>query len=179
MITVDASIKDRFFDRDAVIRAIGRENVRRLSKMGAFICQRARTAILRRGPKRKVNGRRASSKPGQPPYVWSRDSFATLRNIQFGLSRDNNAVLIGPRAVPSLRLKRSSAKTVPELLEKGGTSRVAVDPNTGEAIGYVPENDSKVVFRAATYEARPFMGPALQAEIAAGTVRDVWSARVA
>lgn len=178
MITVTANIKDRFFDREKVVQQIGRANVRKLSKMGAFIQRRARTS-LRRGPRRRIRGRTVPSTPGTPPRVWSRDSFATLKNILFGLSRDNNAVLIGPRIVPSRKPKGSSAQTVPELLEHGGTAMVAVDPDSGEPLGYTPKDDRNVVMRKANYSARPFMGPALQAEIAAGTVRDVWSARVA
>jgi hypothetical protein len=179
-IVLEANIKERFFDREKVVRQIGRENVRKLSKMGAYVRQRARTDILRRGPRRKivVGGVRRSqaSAPGQPPYVWSRNAFVTLRNILFGLDRIGNAVLIGPRFVPSKRLKRSSAVTVPELLEKGGTSAVPVDPDTGEALGYQP--DSWGSYKSVHYAARPFMGPALNKEIAAGTVQSVWAARV-
>lgn len=179
MITFDASIKNRFFDREKVIKQVGRANARKLSRIGAFVRRRARTSILRRGPRRRVNGRTVPSRPGQPPHVWSRDSFATLRNIMFGLSRDGNAVLIGPRKVPSRQLTGSSAQTVPELMEHGGTGQIAVDPDTGEPLGFIPKNDEKVLLRKARYEPRPFMGPALSAEIAAGTIRDVWSARVA
>lgn len=181
-IVLEANIKDRFFDREKVVKQIGRENVRKLSKMGAYVRQRARTDILRRGPRRKIKvggvKRSQASAPGQPPYVWSRNSFVTLRNILFGLDRIGNAVLIGPRAVPSKRLKNSSAVTVPELLEKGGTSSVAVDPETGEALGYQPTGNTAFAMRSVHYAARPFMGPALQKEIAAGTVQSVWSARV-
>ncbi len=137
IIAFEANIKDRFFDREKVVRQIGRANVKRLSKMGAYVQRRARTAILRRGPRRRINGRTKASPAGQPPYVWSRDTFATLRNILFGLDRIGNAVLIGPRGIPSLRLRNSSASTVPQLLEHGGSNQVAVDPETAKHWGTV------------------------------------------
>lgn len=178
IITFEANIKDRFFDREKVVQQIGRANVRKLSKIGAFVRRRARTS-LRRGPRRRIKGRTVPSAPGSPPRVWSRDSFATLKNILFGLSRDGNAVLIGPRKVPSSKLSGSSAQTVPELLEHGGSAQVAVDADTGDALGFTPKQAIRgVVMRKALYQPRPFMGPALRAEISAGTIRDVWSARV-
>ncbi len=183
VINLTAEVKDRFFDRQKVIESIGRANARRLSRIGAFVRRRAITDVLRRGPKRrKKNGRRPSAKAGQPPYVWSNDSFATLRNVLFGLSWDNNAVVIGPRLVPSLKgmVRGSSAKTLPELLTKGGTNRVQQWSNDGETweMGKAPQAAFHRTVQA-RYHPHPFMGPALEREIAVGTIGDVWSAEVA
>jgi hypothetical protein len=178
---VDASFKDFFFDRQRVIDLIGRENVRRLSKMGAYLRQRARTDVLRR--------RSASSPPGSPPSVHSRNDYATLRNIQFGLDWANNALKVGPVGIPSLFLAPgSSATTVPQLLEFGGTSRIreysfnSVRWNRGKP----PRNLTTSQQRAFTtrtinahYEPRPFMAVALERERRAGTLGRVFSARVA
>jgi hypothetical protein len=177
-VVMTSEIKDRFFDRAAIIAILGREDARRLSKMGAYVRRRARTDILRRAPKRKNrNGRRASAAPGRPPLVHSNDSFANLRNILFGLSDDNNAVVIGPRFVPSMRLERSSAKTVPELLEKGGSAVVEQWSNDGDTWQFGSSRAAEYHrMVSARYHPHPFMGPALQKEIDAGVVANVWSA---
>lgn len=178
---IHASAKDLFFDRARVINAISAENHKRLSKAGAFIRQRARTAILRR--------RKRVSKPGEPPSVRSRDSFANLRNILFFLSKDWESVVIGPRVVPSARLKRSNRRTVPELLEKGGTSMVTKTRLTGggsssnEGVWLYGDRkgerwkDAEKLHYMARYQPRPFMGPALDAEIKAGSIGNLWVTR--
>lgn len=181
MITFTAQVKDRFFDRQQVVEMIGRANVRKLSRIGAFVSRRAMTDILRRGPSRRKRGRRPSARAGQPPYVWSNNSFASLRNILFGLSSDNNSVVIGPRLVPSMKrlMVSSSAQTLPELLTKGGTNRVPQWSNDGEV--WEMGHSAQAAFHrtvTAHYNPHPFMGPALDREIAAGTVTDVWSAKV-
>lgn len=180
MTTVTAQIQQRFFDRDKVIQQLGRDNVRKLSRMGAFVRRRARTDVLRRAPGRRGKrgkGERRSSPAGQPPLVHSRSNHATLRNIQFGLGNDNASVSIGPLFVPSLRPKGSSARTIPELLTKGGSARVEQHSFDGEQwqLGNLPQAPHHRSVNA-RYEARPFMSVALDREIKAGTVADVWSA---
>ncbi|QDV23588.1 hypothetical protein [Aureliella helgolandensis] len=192
MLTVTSQIKDRFFDRQTVIEQIGRENVRRLGRMGAYVRQRARTDILRRGRRTRIqepgrnkqNGRftrgrsgRSSAASGRPPHVHSRDSVATLRNIQFGLGADDASVLIGPLALNGNKPQGSAAKTIPELLTKGGTARVpkySFDNSVWYTGNYSQAPHQRSV--TARYKPHPFMGPALDKEIAAGTVDRVWSA---
>ena len=170
---VHASAKDFFFDRKKVIEAISAENHKRLSKAGAFIRQRARTDILRR--------RKRPSRPGQPPTVHSRDSFLNLRNILFFLSKDWETVVIGPRAIPSRALKNSNRRTVPELMEKGGWVKTRFKmrgkvyvPHYWSIYDSLPEHEQIDIAR---YQARPFMGPALDKEIKAGTIGNLWTAR--
>lgn len=142
-LTVSASIKDSFFDRERVIEQIGRENAKRLGRAGAFIRRTARSSLRRR---------KGSSTPGNPPSVHSRDRSATLKNILFGL--DGESVLIGPVGLSSRRLRNSSAQTVPELIEKGGTAMVKG--------------------KRGRYSAFPFMEPALNKEVEAGNVANLW-----
>lgn len=143
--TIEANITDMFFDRKKVLEQIGRENARKLSKAGAFIRQRGKTKLRRR---------KTPARAGQPPSVHSKDSVATLKNIQFALNRDWESVVIGPIGLRSRRLVGSSADTVPELQEFGGTGTVRN--------------------RRVSYDKHPFMGPALQEEAAAGTISDLW-----
>src|SRR5574343_208374 len=114
-MSVSLEIKDMFFDRQKVIDEVSAENRRKLSKAGAFVRTRARSKLRRR---------KKASAPGQPPSVHSRDSRATLKFILFGLSEDKQSVVIGPVGLPSMRLRDSSASTIPELMEQGGTSVV-------------------------------------------------------
>lgn len=192
MLVVEKSIKDRFFDRAAVQNMVHRKNLKVLSKAGAFVRRRARTKLRRR---------KGVSPAGAPPSVHSQDSFATLKNILFGLHQDNESVVIGPRFVR--RLKRSSRSTVPELMEYGGTS-VMVLTKIAEEVpgqftdksgrirnangrfandigGWVPgdrrwgkNKNAPIKLVNATYPARPFMGPALREEAAAGTLSSLY-----
>ena len=143
--TLSADVKDMFFDRERVLKQIRQEDARRLSKAGAYIRQRAITSMRRR---------KRSARPGSPPSVHSRDAFASLRNILFALSSDWESVVIGPRGIPSMRLRGASVATVPELMEKGGAARVRG--------------------RRVRYAKFPFMRPALEKEVAAGTIGSLW-----
>jgi hypothetical protein len=131
----------------------------------------------------------------------AKDSFATLKNILFGLHQDNESVVIGPRFVR--KLKRSSRSTVPELMEYGGTSVVTLTKigrfvpgqftdaagrlrNANgtfalDLVGWVPgdrrygrNKNAPIKMVNATYPARPFMGPALKEEAAAGTLSSLY-----
>lgn len=143
---VELTIKDAFFDRQKVLDSERRDNLRRLSKAGAFLRTRARSKLRRR---------KKPAKPGQAPSVYSRDPRATLKFILFGLGEDDNSVLIGPVVLSGARLKSSSAETVPELMERGGTSEV-----DGQR---------------ARYAKHAFMGPTLDEEAKAGTLGEFWS----
>jgi len=76
------SLKSAFFDSEKVLKSVDAATRRVLSKMGAFVRQRART-FIRKAPKintktgeRVKRGRRAKglkvhdaiAPPGQPPY---------------------------------------------------------------------------------------------------------------
>lgn len=190
--TLDVKVKEAFFDRAKVVAAIDARERRALSRIGAFIRRRARTDILRRTApagarlpvgrdvrgRFKSNGRRAAA-PGMPPLVRSRDRYATLRNIQFGLGPSGQSVVIGPIGIPEKRLRSSSAQTVPELMEFGGTSSV-VEFSFNDGKDWTPAepaDKSEAIKRSrrATYHKHPFMGPALAKEVAAGTVIDAFA----
>lgn len=176
-LTLTTEIKDRFFDRVGVIERIGKVNARRLSRMGAFIRRRAMKTTLRNAPKTARGRKKLSAQKGnRPPRVYSSDPFATLRNIQFGLTSDELGVMVGPIAINSLRLTSSSATTVPELLEFGGTKRITQSSwnNKDWTLGDIPQAPYQRQ-QTAHYAKYAFMGPALDEEIARGTVNDVWS----
>lgn len=147
--TVGLDIRDMFFDRQRVLDVVRAENRRKLSKAGAFIRQRARSKLGR-----PVSRRVKPAAPGRPPRVRSRNARANLRYILFGLNTDWESVVIGPVGLPDKRLRGSSASTVPELMEYGGTARV-----DGERHRYAKH---------------PFMGPTVEEEVKAGKIGDFW-----
>lgn len=101
---LDLRIKQMFFDRPKVKRAVDAARRRVLSKAGAFIRQTARTSIRKR---------KGTSKPGQPPH----SHVGLLRRfILFGYDKQSGSVVIGPVAF------RTSA--APRVLERGGTTTV-------------------------------------------------------
>lgn len=101
---IDLRIKQLFFDRPKVMRAVDRARRRVLSKAGAFIRQTARTSIRKR---------KGTSKPGSPPH----SHVGLLRKfILFGYDRQSESVIIGP-----VGFRKSTA---PRVLEQGGTTTV-------------------------------------------------------
>ena len=183
-MTVSIAIKDWFFDREAVQKAVERGNLRALSKAGAFIRTRARSSLRRR---------KKPSPAGSPPSVHSRDSFATLKNILFGLEPQRQAVIIGPVALRGSSGNAATAPvsgTVPNVMEFGGAIAVSEQQVTfhdhgQKVVQWVQANprrrrpgkrDIPRRRRRVRVDARPFMGPALEAE--AQHIPDAWSGSV-
>ncbi len=97
---LDLRIKELFFDRPKVKRAVDAARRKVLSKGGAFIRQTARTSIRKR---------KGTSKPGSPPY----SHVGLLRRfILFGYDRQSESVVIGPVGI--------KGSTAPRVLEQGG-----------------------------------------------------------
>lgn len=130
--------KRLFFDRKAVIEAVGRANAKNLSKAGSFIRTSARSSLRRR---------KRTSSPGEPPSIHSRDRVATLKNIWFVFEPRRRSVVVGPLRLNGKQLRGSDRETVPELHELGGHAIVGKRR------------------RRAKYAARPFMGPAMEREL--------------
>lgn len=133
------TVKNLFFDRASVQRAVGPANAKALSKAGAFVRRRARSSMRRRkGP----------SAPGQPPSAHSRDAVASLKTILFAYDQRAMSVVIGPV------LLNGSQGSVPALHEFGGVQSIR-RPARGRRPASV---------RMARYPKRPYMAPALAAE---------------
>jgi len=97
-------IKDMFFDRATVIRAVDGAKRAVLSKAGAFIRTAARTSIRKR---------RASAPAGKPPHS---HEGSLRRLILFGYDKPADSVVVGP-----VGFKKSVA---PNVLEYGGETVV-------------------------------------------------------
>lgn len=170
-----------FFDRKAVADIVGKDAAKALGRAGAFVQRRARSSLRRR---KKV------SSPGQPPSVHSRDSYATLKNIQFQFVPASMSVFVGP-----VLLNGSQGTPVPGLHEHGLASQIAlirIEPTWYRAsrLRWGDKSGDKNEWRRtsvkaarrstarmaakgipaevkvvnATYAPRPFMGPALAKE---------------
>lgn len=166
---------DLFFDREKVIDRAGRDTARRLSKAGAFVRRRARSKLRRR---------KRTSAPGEPPSVHSKNRIASIKNILFALQTDDEAVVIGPVALNQSNLVSSApGVTIPGLLELGGTATIQEERWIGSEkwrrrdLRRLTSPRKEYRSRRARYAARPFMGPSLEEEVAAGTIINLWRRR--
>ena len=103
-----ARITKTFFDRRAVVEAVGRANAKVLSKAGAFI---------RRSAKGNIRYSKNPSKPGQPPHAHKSKKSgkgSPLRElIYFAYDNRTASLVIGPTPFRGPAI-------VPKVLELGG-----------------------------------------------------------
>lgn len=161
----------QFFDRAIVHRKLAQGELKALSKIGAFVRRTAKRFLRRKGTKRNP-----ASLPGEPP----RQHTGTLRRLLFfGLDTTNLATFIGP--IPF----RGKAEA-PRLLEHGGSASrrfrvIGPEGSYTDASGKLRTKDGlltegvvrsrrRAPARRVHYKPRPFMGPALDEEIAKGTI---------
>ncbi len=98
---IDLRIKNLFFDRQKIARAVDKAKRAVLSKAGAFIRTAARTSIRKR---------KGSAPPGAPPH----SHVGLLRRfILFGYDRASDSVVVGP-------VKLNKPTEAPRVLEHGG-----------------------------------------------------------
>ena len=150
---VDMRMKKYFFDTKRVLRAVDKGRRAALSKAGAFIRTTAR---------RSIRKRKRAAPPGKPP---SSHTGLLKRFIFFGYDAGSDSVVIGPA-----RLAKSTE--APHTLEFGGTVKVRRDrlmrvEDTGrDKRGRFTKGKYKRVKAGTrlTYQARPFMGPAIDKE---------------
>ena len=178
MISTTFEMAELFFDRPAVTSAITKAERKSLSKIGAFIRRRARSSLRRR---------KRTSSPGEPPSVHSKDGRATLKNILFAFNPATRSVVIGPVGLNQVNNTDAGRQTIPQIMEFGGTVAIREEqyiftnrPDLWRRRDTRASASSRKRYRTrrATYEPRPFMGPALAAEVAAGTIPDAWAAAV-
>jgi hypothetical protein len=175
MITTDYNLKSLFFDRPRVRRSIDDGRRRALSKIGAFVRRRARS---------QLRIRKRVSSPGESPSIHSRDKIATLKNIWFAFVPDRQSTIIGPVALNQVNYADGARIPLPALMEFGGEATIREEQrirtsNPGKwfrrDLRRSVNEDKRYRTRRAQYAARPFMGPALQKEIEAGTIIDAFA----
>jgi phage gpG-like protein len=109
-------------------------------------------AFVRRRARSSIRKRAKPSRPGQPP---TRQTGRLRDRILFAVDRRGSSVVVGPRFQENA--------TPAAALEFGGRTIATRRTNRGSR---------RRTFRI---EARPYMRPALQAEIEAGTIDRVWA----
>lgn len=180
MLVVDVKMKDLFFDRAKVIRAVERQERRVMSRSLAFIRQTAKQRILRR--------RKRVSLPGEAPSVRA-SGHASLKTIWFAYDMAKSVGVVGP-----VKLNSNSdiiGDTVPGALERSGSMRVTEEYRPAFR-GEKTDGDPRQVkwrqtysrrkrsgvrrrVRTARIQPRPFMSKALDHEIKKGTIPAAWS----
>lgn len=152
----------QFLDRAAVHKAVGKRNARALGRVGAFIRRRARSSMRRR---KKV------STPGSPPSAHSTDKVATLKNIQFFFDQRKQSLVVGPVKLNQANdlVGGAGRVTIPQLMEHGGRVSILEKSYDGTRWRRADRRRRTRAWevtrrRIATYQPRPFMGPALIAE---------------
>lgn len=112
-------VKNLFFDRAAVIDAVGRATASSLSKVGAYIQRRARSSMRKR---------KRIAAPGLPP---SRHEGSLARFLFFSWDPGSRSVVVGPE-------KLNNDDDVPHLQEFGGTIQRKDKRGTTHSLEYHP-----------------------------------------
>ncbi len=150
---IDMRVRNMFFDRPGVQRAVDKGKRKALAKAGAFVRQMAKQSIRKRkGP----------SQPGRPPHS---HEGSLKRHIYFGYDTQRDSVVIGPA-----RLTKSG--DAPHILEFGGRSvakrnMVVTVVKPGRRQRGRPVRGKRRFIKKGTrlvHLPRPYMGPALQKE---------------
>lgn len=112
---------EQFFDREAVIKRMDRKRRRVLARTGGFARGVVRRSMRPAGKSKKTQ----ISRPGKPPRTHER---LLKDRIFFGFDSTLDDGVVGPELLkvgrPGKGEQFSGARTVPELLEKGGVKTV-------------------------------------------------------
>ena len=138
-----AATQRSFFDRNAVLRSLGRTERRFLARSGAFIRQVAR---------RSIRKRQRASRPGQAPS----NRTGLLKQIYYSFDRGSRSVVVGPAAI------NGAKGDTPRLLEEGGTARRRLRViHDGSDTRLITDRTARL--QTVRYEPRPYMAPAYDA----------------
>jgi len=157
-----SAIKRMFFDRQAVIDAVGAAEAKVFAKGGAFVRRRARSSLRRSS---------RTSRPGEPP----KGKTGKLRDyVFFSFDPARRTVLVGPARIVTRnngRDGRPVAGTEPEVLETGGQVTLLEVLKGGKWLRPTRRDRTQLSrlptrYRKVDIAARPFMRPALEAEAA-------------
>jgi hypothetical protein len=158
---IEMRIKEFFFDKDRVVRAVDKARRAVLSKAGAFVRQRAKTSMRKR---------KAISAPGQPP---SAHEGSLRRFLYFGYDPGADTVVVGPAKTNQVffgRDRKPVTGTVPSVLEYGGQITIFEVHKHGTWQRADLRSRRRLAglrtrYRTVTIRPRPYMRPALTAEL--------------
>lgn len=181
------SWKGSFFDAEPVLAAMDKATRKALSKFGAYVRRRAQTS-LRYGVQPSEPGQPPTAhKSGMRRKVNKRTGTATIQAVSplrefifFAYDADRQSVVIGPALTnQSAKLAGAGGRPEPDLLEHGGGTVPVVEYlnrfKGGEQkwlrtppvyrLGRTPPANVPTRKRSARIDARPYMQPALVAEL--------------
>ena len=169
---IEASVTKFFFNQKAVTDAVDRARLKILRKAGYETQQQAKKSLIFRPPVRRprwsknpkirkaqqqdyyARKKADAAPPGRPPFL-RRRNYPSLASIIYAMNPDTGGVIVGPIE----RRKRSAAKPMPGVHERGGTVTINVKGREGTRP------------MVARYKPRPIMGPAL--DRASSTIPEV------
>lgn len=132
------NVQQFFFDKQAVMDAVGAAKARVMSRQGSLV-----RTIMRRSMRR----RKGTSEPGQPPFAHT----GRIRdNVFFSFDPISDSCVIGP-----VLLNRST--DAPHTLDKGGYAAVIPRDKKGRLLAIAAARTVQVRIAA-----RPFSEPALE-----------------
>lgn len=200
MFETSYKLKDLFFDTTAVEKALAKAERRELSKIGAFIRKRARS-LLRRRKKPSSPGSPPSVHSADKVASLRNILFAynpkahgvivgpvglnQVNYLKSGFRTTIPALMEfgGTVRIPEWRFDMLDRRTI-DLVERYPSLAKFAETWTRQDLRWRNTsrkrkwtlNDLGIEqrVREARYEPRPFMKPALDAELAAGTILDVW-----
>jgi len=141
---LNMAVKYKFTPKELLSKAAKAEK-QVLMGQGAYVRKAAMSSIKKAGKKRR------SSKPGHPPY----SQTGLLRKfILFHVDEDAHNVIVGPKLLSQGKHNIDGGRTIPEILERGGSMRRIVKY---KATKRKPATTRRVRVRI---KARPYMMPA-------------------
>lgn len=155
---IDVRVKNWFFDKPHVLARVTEPHRGILSRIGAYVRRTARSSIRRR---------KRPAPPGSPP---SSHTDLLKQYIFFAYDPDTANVVIGPELLDTGRDEDGKPErgTVPELLEHGGGMVVIeseVRPGYWRRLTRKERRGFRSRRRVVKIEPRPYMGPAIEANL--------------
>lgn len=160
LITV-YKVKNAILRNAELLEGVHKETARALLRVGAHVRTSARSRLRRR---------KKTSSPGESPSVHSPGNTG-LKRVFFALENDGLSIVIGPEKLNKVVIDGGgNSIRVPQLMEFGGTAIIEEESFDGRRwyrrdLRYGRRKYKQYRKRAAEYEPRPFMAPALEANV--------------
>jgi len=154
-LDITMKVQRVLLDVSKVQHSVDKEKRRATMRGLAFVRRRARSSLRRR---KKV------SEPGSPPSVHARGRG--LKTILFEYDSRTGGGRVGPVKLDGTNNLVINEKTAASTQEFGGKVRLRQRRRRGQ---------KRQPARVVRYEARPFMGPALEKEVAEGNIASPWA----
>lgn len=169
-------VKDLFFDRTAVLNAVGRAQARVLSAHGASMRSRAKRSM-----KRAPLG--VASPAGTAPHRHKERGEKLWRHLYFSYVPDKQSVIAGPA-----KLSGVAGKDVPHVVEYGGMVRrvpdypskeerdeaMALGGEAREKYWELVREERRKKGDIIAIQPRPYMRPSLAAEVRQANLKKLW-----